>query len=607
MQHNAFFITARLTGRSQPSLPNFLLFDPRQSVTTFDHDGPGDKSLYGPRHDNDCTYIHEIKILPTADECLSTARRPWIPQKNIDSPHHIVHGPSRHLDTHFRLLRHDSVEKIRDVNYHAAQTSFLRHASTIPLDGSFVETPNGNRYFLYTNLKFQDIVAHERYGLVVRMNFARPANLRGAAMRQSTRLEKGMLVALLCLNLDGNKLSIHYFEIVQRESTFSLRDRHQNSDRAAVQLSMLPDASQEDVRELMCLVTGVNQRVTMALVEYPSMLYPGFANPLRCLKTMSDGDYAFAKYISPTDEVYVNSPVEMPVDPPAYTTRKEYEFNLSPLTGREDSVFKLDQLTGVDLDHVLRHLADHTTLDQGQSVALLSSLIRELAFTQGPPGTGKTFLSIALTRVLLASRSSKIPILLVCRTNHALDAFLAGLKDTGVGKLLRIGSSSREEWTKEISLREIAHKQKYTKSESVAKNHIDSEKQANWFNLEAWCKGLTQEALTSYPSWQQISSVVAREDIQTHVQLTTNVREPKAQAFIFDYWVQGGDLTTIQSLQAELARRLGMDTSKSSLEVPSKKESDIRVMLEDMSKYTTYHATKSGSADIWELSLLERQ
>lgn len=602
------FITAKQTGNLRSRSQNVLLSEPRRQLAYFDQDGPGDLSSHGPRHDNDHAYIHEIRILPTADECLQTIRAPWIPQKNVNSPHYIVHGPSRHFDTHFRLLRQDAVEKIRDVNYHAAQISFGGLHVPTPLDGRFVETPVGNRYFFYPDCKIEDVVAHKKHGIVARMSSICPENLRGPMMRQSSRLEKGMLAVVLCLDHENNKLSTHYFEIVQRESTFSLRTRYGHDRRAAVQLAMLPDASSNDIAELMGLVIAAPSGSVMSLIEYPSVLCPGFANPLRCLQRMSDGDYAFAKYVSPNSEEQLGSAFELQIAPPMCSLQNDHKFDFSPLTSSIESTLTLKDLSGPQIENAVQHLAGHTTLDIGQLVALLSSLIRELAFTQGPPGTGKTFLSITLTRVLLASRSgSKIPILLVCRTNHALDAFLAGLRDACVENPLRAGRSSREDWTKDINLREVAYKQRSTRHEKAARLRIESENHDNWMDVETWCKGLTHEALTGFPCWQHISLIVAKENPQMRKQLVTNVKDPKVQAFVFDHWASGGDLSTIQGLQEELTRCLGIDLTKGNAEVLAKQEQDVQTMLQHASQYTTYHATKSASSDFWRLSLRERQ
>ena len=74
------------------------------------------------------------------------------------------------------------------------------------------------------------------------------------------------------------------------------------------------------------------------------------------------------------------------------------------------------------------------------------------------------FLGVALTKVLLASRSTNIrkPILVICLTNHALDSFLADLRDAGIVTFTRLGSMSKEAWTHEYDLRLLTQKLKKT-------------------------------------------------------------------------------------------------------------------------------------------------
>jgi hypothetical protein len=58
------------------------------------------------RHDNDKPDITEVKILPTEDEIRSNHAE-FLPSTDPDQPHFLADLAQRHLDTHFRLLRHD--------------------------------------------------------------------------------------------------------------------------------------------------------------------------------------------------------------------------------------------------------------------------------------------------------------------------------------------------------------------------------------------------------------------------------------------------------------------------------------------------------------------
>jgi hypothetical protein len=50
--------------------------------------------------------ITKIKILPTHNE-IQSAHVEFLPSTDPDQPHFLADSAERHLDTHFRLLRHD--------------------------------------------------------------------------------------------------------------------------------------------------------------------------------------------------------------------------------------------------------------------------------------------------------------------------------------------------------------------------------------------------------------------------------------------------------------------------------------------------------------------
>lgn len=118
-------------------------------------------------------------------------------------------------------------------------------------------------------------------------------------------------------------------------------------------------------------------------------------------------------------------------------------------------------------------LRTSTTLDDGQAKALCENLSCGMAFTQGPPGTGKTFLGVALSQVILASRKilRPKPILAVCVTNHAVDSFMEDLLKLGVTKLARLGRGSKESWIQKYQISELSQKMTRTLSEKSSMNN----------------------------------------------------------------------------------------------------------------------------------------
>lgn len=86
---------------------------------------------------------------------------------------------------------------------------------------------------------------------------------------------------------------------------------------------------------------------------------------------------------------------------------------------------------------------------------------------------------MALAKVILASRKplGRKPIVAVCLTNHALDAFLGDLRDAGVSKLARIGRGSKESWIKPYQISELTQHMNTTSLERYKQKsaHINVE------------------------------------------------------------------------------------------------------------------------------------
>lgn len=214
------------------SLPNFLSLEPRNPLRNeqFDDDGPGVFSNHGSRHDNDYVDIQDIEILPTTDEILST-RVPYMPRKDENANHRLPPGQARLLDIQFRQLRYENVEAIIDTCYHASQqlVRLLTEAQVTDYDDRLV-TPRGNRYSLFRDIKFEELVFNYRKGVTVRLSFACPKALRGSRLGSSKRLEDGMLVVLIGLDRNDS-LSTTFMEVSQRQTTEAMRERTGNDLR----------------------------------------------------------------------------------------------------------------------------------------------------------------------------------------------------------------------------------------------------------------------------------------------------------------------------------------------------------------------------------------
>lgn len=495
-------------GRAVRQLPpNFLTSDPRPPLA-FTDDGPGELSEFGPRHDNDHQDFRQIQILPTPDEILAVDRPIYMPKKDLVHNHFLQTGPTRHLDTLFRQLRCDSTESLRDICYSAAQAAFLKIHDTLE-DQIRQETRAGNRYFLYRNIKIEELLSHERKSMVVRVSYDCPEFMRGQKMSSCSRFKEGMLVALLQLDPKAMDFSVYYMTVSMAQSTFSMDSFNGQGARAAVQLSLLPTAAQHEVLQLCRHALGQRRDCELYLVEFPKVLFAGFYNCLKCLQEMRDSDFSFSDCVAPRVNAAqvllardlntaVQTRPQFPCPPPAYATEPNFRFNLSkvvPSTSPITSV-SIEELSEPRTLDILRR---DTTFDEGQAVAFRDSLLREVACTQGPPGCGKTFLGVKIAQTLVESRKSSKPILLVCLTNHALDGFLAELRDAGVSSLLRIGSGSREKWTDSINIRNLRKKTQFKKHDFFTMQDHTSQKKQRVCELDLLCKGVLHSSRLRVP------------------------------------------------------------------------------------------------------------
>lgn len=229
------------------------------------------------------------------------------------------------------------------------------------------------------------------------------------------------------------------------------------------------------------------------LLEFPKTLLPGFSWCLKRLQELySRYDIPFGHHIAPTSSM----PSSSPLQPPAYTTRSGFVYDLTLLrdSGKKSvtspplhlPAFRPGEQNQVQ-EVWMQELRNKTTLDEGQAIALCENLNRDLAFTQGPPGTGKTYLGVSLAKVILASQSKATPkpILTVCMTNHALDSFLQDLLKDGIVSVARLGGGSREEWTKPHLLRELSSKLKRTQIEqsTLSSSRLRLECMSRWRSL----------------------------------------------------------------------------------------------------------------------------
>lgn len=372
------------------------------STTVITSTYPRDLVIPQDRHDNDKADITKIKILPTEDEIRSD-HAVFLPSTNRDQPHFLADQVERHLDTHFRLLRHDVLGEVSE--------AIGGMMVALEADPKFVENSklNLSNTRAYVNLQAQiKYVSFERRrGLEVQISFLQPFFLRKKSSserrrwwEETKRLEEGIL--LVFLFIDDAKSSLLFFTVSQKCT--DAKDYGLSSH--AHQATITAKLATQDQSHLERLIRLSSSNTRGLLVEFPGALPATFVPILESIQNMQRlSRLPFRQWILP-DPVFTDNDGTKAFDvpPPLYARSPGFRFSLKPILKLDGDEFSIDPRFPPDDINAISELERRTTLDHGQCQALATALCREFAFIQGPPGTGKSYLGVRLMRVLLACK-----------------------------------------------------------------------------------------------------------------------------------------------------------------------------------------------------------
>lgn len=357
------------------------------------------------RHDNDKLDISEIKIFPTRDELMSDAKD-FLPFTDPDQPHFLTNKVERHIDTNFRLYRHDVFGELKKA------LSGLLHAATD--NPSTLFNPKAHlgdmRTYHYPNAHIIYVNFEARRGLQAQISFPqpvgvrhRPAGQRHTWWEESRRLEAGSLLSYTFVL--GPVVEHLFFTVTQKRTNpaqeYGLADR----DFMATITAKLTTQNHAALETLINASCGSVQGM---LLEFPNVLPATFVPILENLQNMQRlSRLRFSEWLLP--DQYDGPPgrkVFQDIPPPVYARRADFKFPLSSILvageGRAENNFGVSANASCSDASLIREIASKTTLDDGQCRALVAALTRELAFIQGPPGTGKSYIGLQVMRVLLA-------------------------------------------------------------------------------------------------------------------------------------------------------------------------------------------------------------
>ncbi|KAI4196174.1 MAG: hypothetical protein LQ350_006722 [Teloschistes chrysophthalmus] len=459
-------IVARARGLVQEEEPEAPVSGVKTSVVTSTY--PRDIEMPRDRHDNDKADITQIQILPSEDEIRSD-HAPFLPSTDLNQPHFLTDGVERHLDTHFRLYRHDCFGDVSEAVGGAMHA--IENDPTILADTKY---SLGNiRAYTYPKAHVRYISFDKQRRLEAQLSFPQPPEARKrpssskleAWWQDSKRLEEGCLLCLLFL--DHSQASLLFFTVTEkcteRTKPVSLSS---NTGQATI-TAKLATGRESDLEKLMGL--SGHGRFGL-LVEFPDVLLATFVPILENLQNMQRlNRMPFRQWIVPDHTTDLGTRAKtLDIPPPLYAQNVDFTFSLEPILETPNHQFSIRPRSTMNEPVDLEMLEQRTKLDRGQCEALVAALTREYAFIQGPPGTGKSYIGVQIMRMLqhCKSKADLGPTIVICYTNHALDQFLEHLIEVGMEKIIRIGGRSRSEVLNGKNLRIVSKGESKTKSES---------------------------------------------------------------------------------------------------------------------------------------------
>ncbi|KAF2088004.1 P-loop containing nucleoside triphosphate hydrolase protein [Saccharata proteae CBS 121410] len=503
---------------------------------------PRDLILPDGRYDNDNLDIAKIGILPTVAEIRGEFQE-FLPSTALDQPHFLTDGMSRHLDTHFRLLRQDIFGELKD--------SLCGLMGAVEKDPTLLGKESTRlrniRAHCYPNTRVDSISFDKMRGLEAQLTFPQPRKLLQKSEQErrlwweaSKRLDEGILLCFLFL--DGHESSLLLF----KSSKNNTNPKDEYTLISGKEVTAVTKLATTDSDNLNSLVRLSAQRTHGILIELPGILLATFVPILENIQRMQHHHrLPFLNWIVPNySATREDNSTPKIIPPPLYAQSTGFTFSMDPILTRPSEHFSLPPTTGTDDPAVLQKLANGTGLDEGQCKALIAALTREYALIQGPPGTGKSYLGVQLMRVLLEAKSrAKLgPIIVVCYTNHALDQFLENLIEVGIQNVIRIGGQSQSKTLQEKNLRLMSRNEAKTGPEKyqLFKNYERRENLERTFKsclraLEVASQTRSSNHIEEYLSWNHPE--ISRQFDQFDEEGFQLAGGPKSR---FNLWKEGG-------------------------------------------------------------------
>jgi len=349
--------------------------------------------LPGNNHDNDHLDIRQIKVLPTAKE-ISSNIPDFLPSTDFREPHFLEDPVQRYLDTHFRLLRHDIFDPLKEV---LSRLMLSFNDGTLPLRASRGDL----NAHVYRKASIRHLSVHPKRGFEAHVSFSQPSQLQNKSRsdqrtwwENSKRLESGGIVCFLSSargQAEPLLLIVSEKNTIPTEKHSLISERHLSTITTQL-ATVLPG-------EFQLLTRIYHEKAEGLLVDIPGLIPATFKPILRNLQEMmKQGELPFRQWIVPNPG---NAHEHAGMPPPQYARSPGFTFPLKSIVHNEHPPFVIPVTASPEDMSFVDEVHRRTGLDHGQCQALIAALTREFALIQGPPGTGKSYLGVKLLRVLL--------------------------------------------------------------------------------------------------------------------------------------------------------------------------------------------------------------
>jgi hypothetical protein len=359
---------------------------------------PRDLIVPNNRHDNDKLDIAEITIFPTREEITSDARE-FLPSTDANQLHFLTNKVERHIDTNFRLLRHDIFGDLKK-----ALAGFMQAVNDNP---DMLKHPRINlgdmRVYHYPHAQVSYLDFSSRRGLEAQISFTQPPAVRKKPYperrtwwEESRRLDEGSLLSLIWIE---NSVVEHLFFAVTHKTT-TKEDGYGLSDRDTV-ATISTKLLTQDHGTLQTLLRLSFQKTQCVLLEYPNIMPATFVPILENLQDMQRlSRLPFQQWILP-DPHHSNLKVYHDIPPPLYARNPGFLYPLKSISKPGTGTLSIEPSASCEDTALIDDISKKTELDAGQCKALVAALTREFTFIQGPPGTGKSYLGLQIMKILL--------------------------------------------------------------------------------------------------------------------------------------------------------------------------------------------------------------